>query len=595
MEHSRLLNFSEVSGLVDYAGGDLLPEMLRPHKSLLFAVLAEIEHCMNSLANINGDFEELQPSTDAANVGTDDDLANGFSHVSISYQKTSPEKKHWKGFNHLSRAFDMTANVAKRPKRLKWAAFDKGVFTEFLQRLSTLNSYLEGILRGHQAKMIEDTVHDMYLEMIQWRTSQEELIELLQAAQLFFQPSTRSTARTSPVLRTDDPDRLPNSTSDIVTRANPADRVLASLVHSKSLRVATDTQDGSQPQILEDATRQTEIAYIDIQYIRSSTIQSLPGMRIRNEGTYKPGKPFESDAWIEWRQYRLVSSERHPRKDVPLSKNLIRVKQLVALLQSAKQHEFCTPECLGWFDDRDHGKKYLNPSRFGLVFKKPANGKTPITLSEMINTHSKPSLNDRMLLAHLIARCLLYLHAVNWLHKGLRSDSIIFVPTGNDVDFARPYVTGYDYARPDKDGETSLSTTGESSDTSAQLYVHPDYQGHLAKGNYRKTFDIYSLGIVLLEIVRWKHIREIMDLKADLSEEDITKVKARLLNPENKYMLHLKEDFGKNFGLALQSCLQGREAFGIVQNEKEMEPATGAKLQRAFSEKVVQPLRDIQL
>ena len=589
MESSRLRNFSEVSGLAEHEEGDMLPEMLRPHELVLVAILAEVEHCMNQLANINGDFEELQPTTHATNIGTSDALAQGFSQLSISYEKTSPERQYWKGFNHVARAFDMTENIVKKPKRLKWAAFKKDVFIEFLRRLVTLNTYLEGMVQGHKGKVIENTLQNMNLEMVQMKTTQQELLQLYKAAQLSSQAPNRNAIQSPPTALLDEVNQpIPKVTAEL-SRALSSDRVLASLVHSKSLRVATDAQENQRPQILDDAMQHTEIAFTHIQYDHSSTMKKAQGVRVRTEATYQTGEASKTDVWIEWRVYRLDLD-----KDVPLPKNLDRVKELVALLQSAKENEFCTPKCLGWFDNRDHGKQYSNPSQFGLVFQKPRGGKKPISLSEMINTRSKPSLTDRMVLAYLIARCLLYLHAVNWLHKGLSSDSIVFVPTGDTVDVTRPYVTGYDYARPDKDGETSMSTTGEE-EIEAQVYVHPNYQGHLATGNYRKTFDVYSLGIVLVEIVRWKQVRDIMELGVKLSEEEVKKVRDRLLEPENKYMLQLKEDFGDKFGGAVQSCLVGREAFGIEEREKEMEPVTGAKLQRAFIEQVVEALRDIHL
>ena len=580
MEFSRLRTFSVISGLAEYDEGDALPQMLRPHKTLLFAVLTEIEHSMNQIANINGEFVELQPTTNPTSVGTDDELAQGFSNVTISYQKTATEKKRWKGFNHFGRFLDMTENVAKKPQRLKWVAFKEKVFIKFLERLTLLNSYLEDTIRGHQEQLIEDTVQKTYLEMVQMKTTVQELLQLQKAAQLFLPP-----------VEIDRPRPTPENAAD-VSRARPADRMLVSLANSKGLRVAADVKDGQRLPILEEATQQTEIAFTQMRYDQPSTTK---GVRVRNEGVYKASEASENGVWIEWRDYRLVSSDDDPNRVIPFPKNLVRVKELAALLQSATQPEFCMPKCLGWFDDRDYGKQYGNASRFGLVFEKPAHGKTPITLSELINTHPKPSLTDRMKLTHIIARCLLHLHAVDWLHKGLRSDSIIFVPTNSTTDLTRPYVTGYEYARPDKDGETSMSTGGEN-DLVTQLYVHPDYQGRLAKGNYRKTFDIYSLGIVLLEIVRWKHIRDVLELKQEkLSEADVKKVKERLLEPENKHMLRLTEDFGDRVGLAVRSCLEGREAFGIAEGEKETVPETGAKLQRAFMEKVIEPLRDIRL
>lgn len=86
-----------------------------------------------------------------------------------------------------------------------------------------------------------------------------------------------------------------------------------------------------------------------------------------------------------------------------------------------------------------------------------------------------PSLTERIALAHRISVSVLYLHAVNWLHKGLRSDSIVFFPAAGSTttEICHPVLSGFEYSRPDKEGET---TTGGNLNNWWELYVHPDYQ-----------------------------------------------------------------------------------------------------------------------
>lgn len=569
MEHSRFKNFSAVSGLAKYKDGDLFPEMLRPHKGILFAILAEIKHSMKQLACINGDLEEMRSDTNATSGISDEELANGFSQV--SYGKPDPDKKYRTGLNHCAQIFGMTENAVKHPRRIKWAALKKKEsFGEFLDRLVSFNTHLEGLVERHEADTIAKCMQNLYLEMIQVRSTQQGLIQLVEAAT-----------------------RFPNNTAAF-SGGRSYVQMLEALVRIKRLRISTDADDGQRPSLLEFEMQRTEIASSFVQYDPPIALHASQSNRVRTQGTHKIEEMSGKSVWIEWKPYRPVPSEDDHDNSMPNPKNIERVKQLVALFQSVEDDGFCAPKCLGWFDDRDQGKQNRNPSRFGLVFENPTQGSAPTSLYELVQTYKKPSLTDRIALSRRIAECVLYLHAVSWLHKGLRSDSIVFFPIEDKVDITRPYVTGYDYARPDMDGETTISTTGED-DLTSQLYVHPSYQGRFAIGNYRKTFDIYSLGIILVEIVYWKHIQDVLELGAKLREGEVKNVRARLLMSENQYMPKLKQDFGTKFGQVVHCCLEGREAFGIAEEERETEPTTGTKLQRAFIAKVVEPLEHILL
>ena len=109
----------------------------------------------------------------------------------------------------------------------------------------------------------------------------------------------------------------------------------------------------------------------------------------------------------------------------------------------------------------------------------------------------------------------MYLHSVNWLHKGLRSDNILFfnVMSQSDresinLDYGSPTLSGFDYARPDLPEATSEPFTHN---IEHDLYRHPRMLGH-ASSRSRKSDDIYSLGVMLVEIAYWQQIEDIMQL-----------------------------------------------------------------------------------
>ena len=66
IEYRRLLGWCEVAGFVDNGEGQGLPESLRSDPDVLFTVLNEIRLSMDNLANINGNYTELNPGMDAA-------------------------------------------------------------------------------------------------------------------------------------------------------------------------------------------------------------------------------------------------------------------------------------------------------------------------------------------------------------------------------------------------------------------------------------------------------------------------------------------------------------------------------------------------
>lgn len=160
-------------------------------------------------------------------------------------------------------------------------------------------------------------------------------------------------------------------------------------------------------------------------------------------------------------------------------------------------------------------------------------------------------------------------------------------------DISQPMLSGFEYSRPDKEGETS---TGGSLNSRWELYVHPEYQGSASnKGTYRKTFDIYSLGIVLLEIAIWARIENILNIDPTTAETtDLELIRKKLLDtPE--YLNHVRASLGDKYHQAVRSCIEGKAAFGIDEHASEGTVETGAKLQQGFTERVVESLGGISL
>ena len=577
IEYLRLLDWCDVAGLIEYQEGQDLPDILKTDRLVLVAILTEIRSLMHDFANLNGKYKkDLRPDrgSEAEKNAAELELVEEFSNISLSYEKKAAEKKYLRGTNHIADHLRMAKDIVKNPKRLVWVAFDEQVFVKLLGRLTELNDYLQELLVGHQARKLAQVTERTYMEMVQVRSSVEELKHLVTAAMLL-------------------EDRGHSSTSDLRRRN---DNILAKLAEFKSLNAANDDPSGQKPPDYESIISATHLRYSQVPYQENKDSTAI---RARAEGKFYPGDGNFSQVWIEWKIYKEKWDSKLD-KYVPQEDNIRRVRELVALLQSAKPKEFRTPHCVGYFDDRDDAFHSEHDYRFGLVFQKPTpTSPPPTSLHALIisNPENIPSLTARIALAHKISICILYLHAVNWLHKSLRSDSIIFFlpSTSNQVlTITDPYLTGYEYARADRPGETS---TGGDVDESTELYVHPAYQGSGTKGTYRKTFDIYSLGIILLEIAYWKPIQEIMGLDMDAESifSDIHGIRDELLKPRGRVLEAVKANLGDRYWTAVGSCIEGRRAFGVGDKENEADVETGAKLQQGFTRLVTDGLESISL
>ena len=181
---------------------------------------------------------------------------------------------------------------------------------------------------------------------------------------------------------------------------------------------------------------------------------------------------------------------------------------------------FEVPRAVGYVDD---------PERFcwWLVFNFPSEptapqlapsplSQQPLTLLRLLQSvfKSHPALEKRFAIAADICTTLHQLFSSSWMHKSIRSDNILFPessgPTPPRARLTSLLVCGFEYSRLETEVETiDRSRTGKP--VSVAMYRHPNYQGEAAQG-YRVQYDVYSLGLVLLEIGLWASLFRLFDL-----------------------------------------------------------------------------------
>ncbi|KAL0260581.1 hypothetical protein SLS55_004271 [Diplodia seriata] len=289
---------------------------------------------------------------------------------------------------------------------------------------------------------------------------------------------------------------------------------------------------------------------------------------------------------VEWKTYepRVFDGE-------PDGKVAERVLELATIAKdSHKPQEFRVLNCLGMFRDID---PWTGEDRcqFGLVFELPRapSGGVPVDLLRLLENEPTPSPGERLSLAQAVSSALLYLHAANWLHKGLRGDNILFFRDEvGDIEYGKPFLCGFQYTRPAQSEDMTEKPPENAFD---DIYRHPRAQGSQADISYLKTFDIYSLGVILLEIAYWKPLASILHIDLLKARPSTTlRIRNRLL-AQRELLNGLQSILGKSFVEIVRRCLVGPTAFGLSADADERRPQDSARLHAAFYRLVVRELK----
>ena len=193
----------------------------------------------------------------------------------------------------------------------------------------------------------------------------------------------------------------------------------------------------------------------------------------------------------------LVEYKTYGEKDAAadnVAESEQRMRHLSSLLQNTNSTQFRTLRCTKWFHEKVN-------NRFGLIFQIPVAQGSFISLRDVIeisDRSKRPTLGQRFSIARMIGNALLRWHTADWVHQGIASHNIIFFTQNGSIDYRNPYLCGFEYARP----SGGPSTSRRVQDFELNVYRHPDRQG-IPNKYHTKKHDIYSFGVLLLEIGIW--------------------------------------------------------------------------------------------
>jgi hypothetical protein len=193
-----------------------------------------------------------------------------------------------------------------------------------------------------------------------------------------------------------------------------------------------------------------------------------------------------------------------------------------------------------------------------------------------------PSLENRFRLAHNIASSLMLLHGKGVSHRNISSNNVIFFVGGNFLSpsdkiwkgpvLRLPYLTAFHQRSSiDQDCSDDPIFTG--------IYQHPNL-GEGQRTKYTLAHDLYSLGLILLEIGLWMPIGKFW--KAKYTRRDF---KARL---QEIYLRKLSGKCGEGYMNVVLHCMTAAEN-STYPSPSQTPPVTGSGPAGSFS--VVGPLQ----
>ena len=620
MEYNRVLAWGKAAGLVDVPEGSTLAVTLGADSIELVAIVARIQWLLSEFRDLNSRYNnEVFPSSkngEKWDQPTDMDLLKEVSSLALSYEAEKKERSHRRGTNHLREFFGKTKEVVTHPARVRWVAIDKEEFEALLTDLHALTERLHELMRTYRERRIDDITAKTYREMILTRNNIQELKDMFDA--VTSRISTSADTRKDQTAHHND-----KTLQDLIQLkriARTSETILAHLQHDTkpSIPDLLSSLGITVPQYtdadLSDSFEWNEPAAPDPQY--------LP----RPRGILATTDEGDIPVWIEWK-----AIGDFPPNSLRDKESALRTVALAEMLHLPKPATLCAPECVGYFDDRE----VSGAERYGWVFQMPEGSDYDtrvVSLYEMLGQEGagwKPSLSQRVRMAGRLCEGVLDLHAVNWLHKGIFSDNVVFHVNGEEdggsggddgegvgYDPEKPLLSGFEFSRPD-----GTHTTARDADVVWDLYRWPGIQRERpTERNSRKTYDLYSLGLVLLEIAHWERLDRLMHLGENkkggsgdgkvpnVSLEESKKVRDWLLGIQGvapfeaagrpNPVKELRNIAGDRYWKAVERCLwaHGEKGFGVEElAEQSNDSSVGILLQEAFTEHVVEQLRSVHI
>ncbi|KAK4551577.1 hypothetical protein LTR86_011078 [Recurvomyces mirabilis] len=595
IEYNRLLAWGDAVGLVDVPDGSHLASSLGTNAFELCTIIARIGGLLEEFKELNDRWKnegQAYPLSDrplAEEEAQKTDFRVQVSSLALSYEEGRQRRMQPRRLRRITARLYKGAENAKEvishPFRARWVTMDKTVFEALLRELHSLIERIHGLMSDYHEKKVHENTAKTYREMVVVSNDLHELKDMFQAV-IDMMEISRSVC-----IEKSDQNGNSETLRDLLRLKKIqriSDEILLRAKNDAEVDIERDLKD------IVNVGRYDGALFDPLfrQNLEASTDATLDPRRSRGVLT-EAGKEYE--VWLEWR-----TAEKTMEGSAEGNESILRIAALAQMLSVNKPQHLFSPTCIGYVDDRKR------QNRFGWIFQMPQGshrGTLLKTLRSMLGSRlHKPTLTQRVSLARKMASSLLYIHAADWLHKGVHSGNVVFACDRDQLDFELPILSGFEYSRPQTEG-----TTSRSLDPKWDIYRWPGIQSEMPRAeNSRKTYDIYSLGLLLLEIAHWQPLNELLSLKRwpEPSPHQDCRIRGWLLDEEpfppfkdENPLLALRNIAGDKYWEATKHCIaaHGEHGMRIQEHVEQSQPENGLELQDAFSELVVKNLKTVSV
>ena len=212
-------------------------------------------------------------------------------------------------------------------------------------------------------------------------------------------------------------------------------------------------------------------------------------------------------------------------------------------------YQLHTLSCMGYIDDSPNMRSLI-------VYRAPQShpwASNPPSLHDIISKGptARPSIGSRFLTARALTSTLLETHASGWVHGNLQSRSVVMLPRSlSDLELS-PFLVGWGVLQPLEGTHFALEPN---------LYRHHDRFGR-PFSEYGNGHEIYSLGVVLLELGLWRTMEIIFARRLektpifDVSQQQdlFNRIHNTVLDWANS--IEIEREMGKVYAQVVLKCL----------------------------------------
>lgn len=314
-----------------------------------------------------------------------------------------------------------------------------------------------------------------------------------------------------------------------------------------------------------------------------------------SDSTKRVGTALDEDCMVqvEWLDY---SGLNHEQEMISRS----RIHALCHLLDAEKPVMLQTLQFVGHVNN-------IEDRQIGILSRQQNSAERLVSLRQILKASAeklrgnmsfpKPSLGERFYLALRLCRAFMELHKSYWLHKGFNSACVLLCPGSSSIRVETAVISGFQYARPGGNQQVSLPLNKDILGD-RMWYLHPDVRKNMnedcgdSRGytKYMARHDIYSLGVVLVEIGLWTPIEKIADPNKDNPDGFSDSVRSRARNNLPYYM-------GVKYAAVVDRCLTGPQINLDIPAELgqdlRLSEQRAAEIESMFND-ILRPLEEFQ-